>query len=39
MRGKALRALNAQWALPVYPVFEEEKSNVLDEKLVERKIA
>ena len=24
--GKALRALNARWALPVYPVFEDEKS-------------
>ena len=23
--GKALRALNARWALPVYPVFEDEK--------------
>ena len=23
--GKALRALNARWALPVYPVFEDGK--------------
>ena len=26
-------------ALPVYPIFEEEKSNGSDEKLVEQKIA
>ena len=36
---KALRALNARWALPVYPVFEDEKSKASDEKLVKRKIA
>ena len=28
----ALRALNARWALPVYPVFEDEKSNGSDQK-------
>ena len=37
--GKSLRALNAHWALPVYPVFEDEKSKASDEKLVKRKIA
>ena len=37
--SKALRALNARWALPVYPVFEDEKSKALEEKSVERKIA
>ena len=36
---KALRALNARWALPVYPVFEDEKSKASDEKSVKRKIA
>ena len=36
---KALRAHNARWALPVYPVFEDEKSKASDEKLVKRKIA
>ena len=35
---KALRALNARWALPVYPVFEDEKSKASDEKSVKRKI-
>ena len=25
--------LNARWALPVYPVFKDQKSNGLDEKL------
>ena len=35
---KALRELNARWALPVYPVFEE-KSKASDEKSVKRKIA
>ena len=36
---KALRALNARWALPVYPVFVDENSKESDEKLVKRKIA
>ena len=36
---KALRALNARWALPVYPVFEVEKSKASDKKSVKRKIA
>ena len=36
---KALRALNARWALPVYPVFEDEKSKASDEKSVKRKTA
>ena len=36
---KALRALNARWPPPVYPVFEDENSNGSDEKLVKRKIA
>ena len=36
---KSLGALNARWALPVYPVFEDEKSTASDEKLVKRKIA
>ena len=35
---KALRALNARWALPVYPIFEDEKSNVSEEISVEWKI-
>ena len=30
--SKALRAINARWALPVYPVFEDEKSNGSDQK-------
>ena len=38
-RRKALRALNAHWALPVYPIFEDEKSKASDEKSVKRKIA
>ena len=37
--SKALRALNARWALPVYPVFEDEKSKASAEKLVQRKMA
>ena len=28
----ALKALNARWALPVYPAFEDKKSNASDEK-------
>ena len=36
---KALRALNARWALPAYPVFEDEKSNGSDDNPVKRKIA
>ena len=36
---KVLRALNARWALPIYPVFEDEKSKASDEKSVKRKIA
>ena len=35
---KALRALNARWALTVCPVFEDEKSKASDEKSVKRKI-
>ena len=31
--------LNARWALPVYPVFQDEKSTRSDEKSVNRKIA
>ena len=38
-KNRPLRALNVHWALPVYPVFEDEKSNASDEKLVKRKIA
>ena len=37
--SKALRAPNARWALPVYPVFEDENSKASDEKSVKRKIA
>ena len=37
--SKALRALNVRWALPVYPVFEDEKSKASDKKLVKQKIA
>ena len=36
---KALRALNARWALPVYPVFVDEKSKASHEKSVKQKIA
>ena len=36
---KALGALNARWALTVYPVFEDEKLKASDKKLVKRKIA
>ena len=36
---KTLRALNARWTLPVYPVFEDEKPKASDKKLVKRKIA
>ena len=36
---KALGALNTRCALPVYPVFEDEKSKTADEKSVEQKIA
>ena len=36
---KALRALNARWALPVYPVIEDEKLKASDEKSVKRKFA
>ena len=36
---KALSALGARWALPVNPVFEDEKSKASDEKSVKRKIA
>ena len=35
----SIRTLNALWALPVYPIFEDEKSKALDEKSVKRKIA
>ena len=31
--------LNARWAVPVYPVSKNEKSNGSDEKSVKRKIA
>ena len=34
-----LMKLNARWALPIYPVFKDEKSNGSDEKSVKRKIA
>ena len=33
---KAARALNARWALPVYPIFEDEKSKASEEKSVKR---
>ena len=36
---KALRELNAHWALPVYLVFEDENSNGSDENSLKRKIA
>ena len=36
---KAQGAINAHWALPVYTVFEDEKSKASDEKSVKRKIA
>ena len=36
---KALRALNARRRLPVYPVFEDEKSKASDERSVKQKIA
>ena len=36
---KALRALSARWALPDYPVFEDENSKASDEKSVKRKLA
>ena len=39
LRLMALRELNALRALPVYPVFEDEKSNGTKEKSVKRKIA
>ena len=35
---KNLRQLNSCWALPVYPIFEDEKSNGSEEKSVKRKI-
>ena len=35
---KALRERNALWALPVYPIFEDEKSNRSDQKSVKQKI-
>ena len=38
VRLRALRELNARWALPVYPVFEDEKSNESDEKSVKQKL-
>ena len=34
MSWKAIRELNALWALPVYTIFEDEKSKWSDEKLV-----
>ena len=30
---------NASWAVPIYPIFEDEKSKASDEKSVKRKIA
>ena len=35
----SIRTINALWALPVYPIFEDEKSKASDEKSVKRKIA
>ena len=35
---KALGALNARWALTVYPVFEDQKLNGPDEKSAKPKI-
>ena len=32
------RQWGGSWALPVYPVFENEKSKASDEKLVEKKL-
>ena len=34
MNDKALRALNGLRALPVYPVFEDQKSKGIEEKLI-----
>ena len=39
MSSKALRALNAHCAPPLYPVLDEDKSNGSDEKSAKRKIA
>ena len=39
MSGNALRALNAHWALPFYPIFEEQKSNGSSKKLVKQNFA
>ena len=36
---RAAQPLNALWALPAYPVFEDEKSNGSDKESVSRKIA
>ena len=33
----ALRALNASWALPVYPVFEDEKASAPDKEIGQAK--
>ena len=39
IRPMSLRALNALRALPVYPLFEDKKSNGTGKKSVKRKIA
>ena len=39
VRRKALREVNARWALPVYPVFEDETANVSDKTSFLRIIA
>ena len=31
--------LNTRWALPIYPIFKDEKSNGLDEESSKRKTA
>ena len=36
---QSLRVPNARWALPIYPILEDEKSKASDEKSVKRKIA
>ena len=36
---KALTEPNANWALPLYPVFEDENAKWSDKKSVKRQIA
>ena len=37
-KGRFLQEDPTRWALPVYPVFEDENSKASDEKAVKRKI-